>query len=111
MFGSDRVHIDPVGRARPVAALITASGTFIINSARWSGAQHDWFRGELCGKNQVSYNSTRSDALNGVSGSLVDADLAKESAHCRPCKFVKQLGIAVTFDREQAPAAFAAPVQ
>jgi flagellin len=42
--------------------------------------------------NQVSYNSSKIDALNAGLGSLVDADLAAESAQLTALQIRQQLG-------------------
>jgi flagellin len=53
--------------------------------------------------NQVSYNSDRIDALNGGVGSLVDADLAKESAQLQALQIRQQLGTQALSLANQAP--------
>jgi flagellin len=56
-------------------------------------------------KNQVSFNSDKMDALNSGVGSLVDADLAKESAQLQALQIRQQLGTQSLSIANQAPAA------
>ena len=55
--------------------------------------------------NQSSYNSDKIDALNSGLGSLVDADLAKESAQLQSLQIRQQLGTQSLSIADQAPAA------
>jgi flagellin len=53
--------------------------------------------------NQISYNSNKVDALNTGLGSLVDADLAKESAALQALQIRQQLGTQALSMANQAP--------
>ena len=53
--------------------------------------------------NQVSYNSDKIDALNSGLGSLVDADLAQESAQLQALQIRQQLGTQALSLANQAP--------
>jgi flagellin len=53
--------------------------------------------------NQTSYNSDKIDALNSGLGSLVDADLAKESAQLTALQIRQQLGTQALSMANQAP--------
>ena len=53
--------------------------------------------------NQVSYNSNKIDALNGGMGSLIDADLAQESAKLQSLQIRQQLGTQALSIANQAP--------
>ena len=53
--------------------------------------------------NQISYNSDKIDALNSGLGSLVDADLAKESALLQSLQIQQQLGTQALTLANQAP--------
>lgn len=53
--------------------------------------------------NQISYNSNKMDALNSGLGSLVDADLAKESAQLQALQIRQQLGTQALSMANQAP--------
>jgi flagellin len=55
--------------------------------------------------NQVSYNADKIDSLNSGIGSLVDADLAKESAQLQSLQIRQQLGTQTLSIADQAPAA------
>jgi len=53
--------------------------------------------------NQVSYNSDKIDALNTGLGSLVDANLAQESALLQSLQIKQQLGTQALSIANQAP--------
>ena len=53
--------------------------------------------------NQVTYNNNKMDALNSGLGSLVDADLAKESANLTALQIRQQLGTQALSMANQAP--------
>ena len=53
--------------------------------------------------NQISYNSDKIDALNTGLGSLVDADLAQESAQLQALQIQQQLGTQALSLANQAP--------
>jgi len=94
----------PMGAAS-VAALITVGGTFNNMFGKVSAALN------LVGSevnyvtNQVSFNSDKIDALNSGIGSLVDADLAKESAQLQALQIRQQLGTQSLSLANQSPAA------
>jgi flagellin len=91
--------------ASTVAALITASGTFITQFNAVSKALNTVGSEVNYVTNQVSYNSDKIDALNSGVGSLVDADLAKESAQLQALQIRQQLGTQSLALANQAPAA------
>jgi flagellin len=105
MFGSIAFNSTGLAGAATVAALITASGTFItmfnqVNEAlNTVGSEVNYV------SNQVSYNSDKIDSLNSGIGSLVDADLAKESAQLQALQIRQQLGTQSLSIANQAPAA------
>ncbi len=86
-----------------VAALITATGTFMnqLNSVgsqlNTYGAATDFIN------NQISYNSDKIDALNNGLGSLVDANMAQESALLQSLQVQQQLATQSLTIAEQAP--------
>ena len=92
-----------LGGAATVAALITASGTFInmMNSVGKAlnkiGASINYV------SNQITYNNDKIDALNSGLGALVDADLAKESAKLQSLQIRQQLGTQALSLANQAP--------
>ena len=53
--------------------------------------------------NQINYNNNKIDALNTGLGSLVDADLAKESAQLQALQIRQQLGTQALSLANQAP--------
>jgi flagellin len=105
MFGSISFTSTLFAGASTVGALITATGTFInqfnaVNEAlNTIGSETNYVN------NQVSYNSDKIDALNSGVGSLVDADLAQESAQLQALQIRQQLGTQSLSIANQAPAA------
>ena len=53
--------------------------------------------------NQVTYNNDKIDALNSGLGSLIDADLAQESAQLTALQIRQQLGTQALSMANQAP--------
>jgi flagellin len=91
--------------ASTVAALITATGTFINQFNSVTAALNKVGSETNYVNNQTSYNSDKIDALNSGLGSLVDADLAKESAQLQSLQIRQQLGTQSLSIADQAPAA------
>jgi flagellin len=91
--------------ATSVAGMITASGTFITEFNAVSSALNTVGSETNYVNNQVSYNSDKIDALNSGLGSLVDADLAQESAQLQSLQIRQQLGTQSLSIANQAPAA------
>jgi flagellin len=89
--------------ASTVAALITASGTFINQMNAVGSALNSIGSAVNYVNNQISYNSNKIDALNSGLGSLVDADLAKESAKLQALQIQQQLGTQALTLANQAP--------
>ena len=86
-----------------MAALISASGTFINQQNALGKALNTLGASVNYVKNQVSYNNDKIDALNTGIGSLVDADLAKESAQLQALQIRQQLGTQALSLSNQAP--------
>ncbi|MGH7121243.1 MAG: flagellin [Acetobacteraceae bacterium] len=92
-----------LGSATTVSALITSTGTFInqLNSIGTElnayGASTNFIN------NQISYNSNKIDALNNGLGSLVDANLAQESALLQSLQVKQQLATQSLTIADQAP--------
>ncbi len=92
-----------LGSAASVAALITATGTFLnqLNSIGTElntyGAATNYLT------NQVTYNSDKIDALNSGLGSLVDADMAQESAMLESLQVQQQLATQALSIADQSP--------
>src|SRR5665213_947899 len=78
--------------ASTVAALITASGTFINQFNSVSSAMNTYGSATNYVNNQVSYNNDKINSLNAGLGSLVDANLAQESALLQALQIKQQLG-------------------
>lgn len=104
MFGSIAFTSTQLSSAATVAALITASGTFLNQFNSVSKALNTAGNEVRYVNNQVSYNSDKIDALNSGVGSLVDADLAKESAQLQALQIRQQLGTQALSLANQAPA-------
>jgi flagellin len=86
-----------------MAAVITATGTF-INQLNNVGQKLNQIGSSInYVNNQVSYNSDKIDSLNSGLGSLVDADLAKESASLQALQIRQQLGTQALSLANQAP--------
>lgn len=105
LYGSINFTSTQLSGASTVAALITATGTFLnqfnsVNDAlNTVGSETNYVN------NQVSYNTDKIDALNSGIGSLVDADLAAESAQLQSLQIRQQLGTQTLSIADQAPAA------
>jgi flagellin len=105
MFGSISFTSTQMQGASTVAALISATGTFINQFNAVSSALNTVGSETNYVNNQVSYNSDKIDALNTGIGSLVDADLAQESAQLQSLQIRQQLGTQSLSIANQAPAA------
>jgi flagellin len=92
-----------LGGASTVAALITATGTFINQSNSVSSAMNNYGSATNYVNNQVSYNNDKISALNTGLGSLVDADLAQESALLQSLQIKQQLGTQSLTLADQTP--------
>jgi flagellin len=73
-------------------AQLTATGTFINQLNALTTAQNQYGSATNYVNNQTTYNSNKIDALNTGLGSLVDADLAQESAQLTALQIRQQLG-------------------
>jgi flagellin len=105
MYGSIGFGTTTLAGAATVAALITATGTFMNQFNSVSKALNTVGSETNYVNNQVSYNSDKIDALNTGIGSLVDADLAQESAQLQSLQIRQQLGTQSLSIANQAPAA------
>jgi len=105
LYGSIGFGATTLAGASTVAALITATGTFINQFNAVSKALNTIGSETNYVNHQVSYNSNKIDALNNGIGSLVDADLAKESARLQSLQIRQQLGTQSLSIANQAPAA------
>jgi len=89
--------------ASTVAALITNTGTFlnrfnsVNNQLNTYGNASNWIN------NQITYNSSKIDALNSGLGALIDADLTKESAMLQALQVRQQLATQSLTIANQSP--------
>jgi flagellin len=104
-LGSISFTSTQLGGAATVAALIgtAASATFINQNSALGTAQTTYGSATNYVTNQVSYNSDKIDALNSGLGSLVDANLAQESALLQSLQIKQQLGTQALSIANQAP--------
>lgn len=92
-----------LGTSTAVQALLTSSGTFmsmqnkVNNQLNKVGSSINYI------SNQTTYNNDKINALNGGLGSLIDADLAKESAQLTALQIRQQLGTQALSMANQAP--------
>jgi len=89
--------------AGTVAKALTTTGAFLKQMAAVGTALNTVGSEVNYVKNQISYNSDKVDALNTGLGSLVDADLAKESAQLQALQIRQQLGTQALSLANQAP--------
>jgi flagellin len=103
LYGSISFTTTQLGSAATVAALITATGTF-MNQQNSLGNELNTIGSTVnYVNNQTTYNSDKIDALNSGLGSLIDADLAKESAQLTALQIRQQLGTQALSLANQAP--------
>ncbi len=94
-----------LGGAATVAALIgTAASASFINQINSLGGQLNTYgAASNYVDSQTSYNNDKIDSLNNGLGSLIDADLAKESAQLQSLQIRQQLGTQALSIANQAP--------
>ena len=104
-LGSISFTSTQLGGAGTVASLIgtAATATFMNQLNALGAAMSTYGAATNYVTNQVSYNSDKIDALNSGLGSLVDADLAKESALLQSLQIKQQLGTQALAISNQAP--------
>jgi flagellin len=103
LYGSLSFTSTQLSGASTVAALITASGTFISQQNSVGKELNPIGNAVNYVSNQVTYNNDKIDALNSGLGALVDADLAKESAQLTALQIRQQLGTQALSLANQAP--------
>ena len=103
LYGSIAFTSTQLNGASTVAALISATGTFINQQNLVGTALNAVGSSTNYVNNQISYNNNKIDALNNGLGSLVDADLAKESALLQSLQIQQQLGTQALTLANQAP--------
>ena len=85
------------------AALLTAGGTFISKLNLIGSQLNAYGAAQNYVSNQITFNNDKVDALNSGLGSLIDADLAKESAQLTALQIKQQLGVQSLSLANQAP--------
>ena len=103
VYGSISFTTTQLGGATTVAALITATGVFLNQQVSIGKALNTIGNSINYINNQTTYNSDKISALNSGLGSLVDADLAKESAQLTALQIRQQLGTQALSLANQAP--------
>ncbi len=90
--------------ALSIAAVIKTAGASFLKQMDGVGTALNTVGAEVnFVKGQIAYNSDKIDALNTGLGSLVDADLAKESAQLQALQIRQQLGTQALSLANQAP--------
>jgi flagellin len=103
VYGSISFTSTQMNSTTSMAAVISATGTF-MNQMNKIGQDLNTVGSSInYVNNQVSYNSDKIDSLNSGLGSLVDADLAKESANLQALQIRQQLGTQALSLANQAP--------
>jgi flagellin len=102
-FGTGTASTNTLGAAATVATLVTEGGVFIKWQASVNNALASIGSSINYVNDQTTYNNGKIDALNGGLGSLVDADLAKESAQLTALQIRQQLGTQALSLANQAP--------
>jgi flagellin len=103
LLGSLTFTSTQLGGAGTVAGLISATGTFMNQLNSVNSALASYGSASTYITNQVSYNSDKIDSLNNGLGSLVDANLAQESALLQSLQIKQQLGTQALSIADQAP--------
>jgi flagellin len=103
LFASLNFTSTVLGGSASVQALITATGTFVNNLSTLGTQLNRLGAATNYVTNQISYNSDKIDSLNNGLGSLIDADLAKESAKLQSLQIRQQLGTQALSIANQAP--------
>ena len=103
LYGSINFTTTQMNGASTIAALITASGTFLNKQNSVGKALNTVGAATNYVTNQISYNSDKVNALNSGLGALVDANLAQESAQLQALQIRQQLGTQALSLANQAP--------
>jgi flagellin len=102
-FASVNFTSTQLNGASTVQGLITSTGTF-LNKLNTLGTELNTY-GSATNyvNNQITYNSDKIDALNSGLGSLIDANLAQESALLQSLQVKQQLGTQALSIANSAP--------
>jgi flagellin len=85
------------------AALLTAGGLFLQKLNVIGTELNSYGASENYLNNQITFNNDKIDALNSGLGSLVDANLAQESAQLQALQIKQQLGVQALSLANQSP--------
>lgn len=102
-YGSINFTSAQMGGAATMAAMITAGGVFTKMFNKIGTELNTYGAASNYVDAQQSYNSDKIDSLNSGLGSLIDADLAKESARLQALQIRQQLGTQSLSIANQAP--------
>lgn len=103
LYGSIAFGATTFASATLSAAAITATGTFISALNTLGSQLNGYGAASKYVDNQITYNNDKIDSLNSGLGSLIDADLAKESAQLQSLQIRQQLGTQSLSIANQAP--------
>ena len=92
-----------LGAAASVAAFLTATGVFVKQINAVGTSLNTYGADTTYVNNQITYNSDKIDALNAGIGSLIDANMAQESAQLQALQIQQQLGTQALSIANQAP--------
>ncbi len=103
LYGAIKFGTTTFASATLSAAAITATGAFITALNSLGSGLNNYGAASKYVDNQITYNNDKIDSLNSGLGSLVDADLAKESAQLQSLQIRQQLGTQALSLANQAP--------
>jgi flagellin len=91
--------------ATSMQSVISATGVFMNKINDVGSAMNTYGAANTFINNQITYNSDKIDSLNTGLGSMIDADMAKESAQLQALQIRQQLGTQALSIANQAPSA------
>jgi len=103
MYGKLALGATTLASATLAGAAITATGAFMSQLNNLGTQMNTYGNASNYISNQVSYNSNKISAMNTGLGSLVDANLAQESAMLQSLQIRQQLGTQALSLANQAP--------
>jgi flagellin len=103
IYGALSFGASTLGNAASVGSFLTAGGTFATWSNKVATDLNTIGSSINFVASQTTYNNNKIDSLNSGLGSLIDADLAKESAQLTALQIRQQLGTQALSLANQAP--------
>jgi flagellin len=103
LYGSINFTSTQLNGASTVAALITATGTFLNQFNKVGTQLNSYGAATNYVTNQITYNSDKIDSLNAGMGALIDANLAQESAQLQALQIRQQLATQALTLANQTP--------